>query len=142
SRLPGVVALILGITALMLFVAFRSVLVPLKAVLLNCLSVSSAFGVTVLVFQHGYGGRLFGLDGPTEAIFVVVPVLIFATGFGRPGRTGRTAPRVFSGCSPRRPSATPARACRCAGPSAACTAARLDAVPAPAPRRAALPYLR
>src|SRR5438046_1384817 len=82
SRLPGVVALILGITALMLFVAFRSVLVPLKAVLLNCLSVSSAFGVTVLVFQHGYGGRLFGLDGPTEAIFVVVPVLIFATVFG------------------------------------------------------------
>src|SRR6266542_1163499 len=82
SRLPGVVALILGITALMLFVAFRSVLVPLKAVLLNCLSVSAAFGVTVLVFQHGYGGRLFGLEGPTEAIFVVVPVLIFATVFG------------------------------------------------------------
>jgi len=66
----------------MLFVAFRSVLVPLKAVLLNCLSVSAAFGVTVLVFQHGYGGGLFGLEGPTEAIFVVVPVLIFATVFG------------------------------------------------------------
>jgi putative drug exporter of the RND superfamily len=82
SRLPGVVALILGITAIMLFIAFRSVLVPLKAVLLNCLSVGAAFGVTVLVFQHGYGGRLFGLQGPTEAIFVVVPVLVFATVFG------------------------------------------------------------
>jgi RND superfamily putative drug exporter len=82
SRFPGVVLLILGTTALMLFVAFRSLLVPLKAVLLNCLSVGAAFGVTVLVFQHGYGGRLFGLEGPTEAIFVVVPVLVFATVFG------------------------------------------------------------
>ncbi len=81
-RLPGIVGLILGITAIMLFIAFRSLLVPLKAVLLNCLSVGSAFGVTVLVFQHGYGGRFFGLEGPTEAIFVVVPVLVFATVFG------------------------------------------------------------
>jgi RND superfamily putative drug exporter len=82
SRMPGIVGLILGVTAIMLFFAFRSLLVPLKAVLLNCLSVSAAFGVTVLVFQHGYGGRLFGLEGPTEAIFVVVPVLVFATVFG------------------------------------------------------------
>ena len=81
-RFPGVVLLVLGVTGLMLLVAFRSVLVPLKAVLLNCLSVGAAFGVTVLVFQHGYGGRLFGLEGPTEAIFVVVPVLVFATVFG------------------------------------------------------------
>ena len=81
-RFPGVVLLVLGITAVMLLVAFRSILVPLKAVLLNCLSVGAAFGVTVLVFQHGYGGRMFGLEGPTEAIFVVVPVLVFATVFG------------------------------------------------------------
>jgi RND superfamily putative drug exporter len=82
DRFPGVVLLVLGTTALMLFVAFRSLLVPLKAVLLNCLSVGAAFGVTVLVFQHGYGGGLFGLEGPTEAIFSVVPVLVFATVFG------------------------------------------------------------
>jgi len=82
SRMPGIVALILGVTAIMLFFAFRSLLVPLKAVLLNCLSVSAAFGVTVLVFQHGYGSALFGLDGPTQAIFVIVPVLVFATVFG------------------------------------------------------------
>jgi len=81
-RFPTVVLLVLGITALMLFVAFRSVLVPLKAVLLNCLSVGAAFGVTVLVFQHGYGGGLFGLEGSTDAIFVVVPVLVFATVYG------------------------------------------------------------
>jgi len=82
ARLPGVVGLVLGITAIMLFIAFRSLLVPLKAVLLNCLSVSAAFGVTVLVFQHGYGGKLFGVEGPTEAIWSVVPVLVFATVFG------------------------------------------------------------
>ena len=81
-RFPGIVAMILGVTAIMLFIAFKSVLVPLKAVVLNCLSVSAAFGVTVLVFQHGYGASLFGLEGPTEAIFVVVPVLVFATVFG------------------------------------------------------------
>jgi RND superfamily putative drug exporter len=81
-RLPRTVGFILGITAIMLFFAFRSLLVPLKAVLLNCLSVSAAFGLTVLVFQHGYGGRLFGLEGPTEAIWGVAPVLVFATVFG------------------------------------------------------------
>jgi RND superfamily putative drug exporter len=81
-RLPSTVGFILGITAIMLFFAFRSLLVPLKAVLLNCLSVSAAFGLTVLVFQHGYGGRLFGLEGPTRAIWGVAPVLVFATVFG------------------------------------------------------------
>ncbi|HKC42087.1 MAG TPA: MMPL family transporter [Gemmatimonadales bacterium] len=82
GRFPGIVAMILGVTAIMLLIAFRSVLVPLKAVVLNCVSVSAAFGLTVLVFQHGYGGSVFGLEGPTEAIFVVVPVLVFATVFG------------------------------------------------------------
>src|SRR2546422_330757 len=82
ARFPGIVAMILGVTAIMLLIAFRSVLVPLKAVVLNCVSVSAAFGITVLVFQHGYGASLFGLEGPTEAIFVVVPVLVFATVFG------------------------------------------------------------
>ncbi|PYP31650.1 MAG: hypothetical protein DMD47_06235 [Gemmatimonadetes bacterium] len=81
-RFPETMGLVLGITAIMLFAAFRSVLVPLKAVLLNCLSVGAAFGLTVLVFQHGYGGRLFGLEGPTEAIWAVVPVLVFAIVFG------------------------------------------------------------
>ncbi|HXV90540.1 MAG TPA: MMPL family transporter [Gemmatimonadales bacterium] len=82
ADLPSVVGLILATTALMLFIAFRSLLVPLKAVLLNCLSVGAAFGLTVLVFQEGLGAGVFGLEGPTEAIFVVVPVLVFATVFG------------------------------------------------------------
>src|SRR3989442_6166670 len=82
KRFPDTVALVLGITAIMLFVAFRSLLVPIKAVLLNLLSVGGAFGLTVLVFQHGYGGRVFGLDGPTQAIWAVVPVLVFSIVFG------------------------------------------------------------
>src|SRR5947209_4426703 len=82
KRFPETVALVLGITAIMLFVAFRSLLVPIKAVLLNLLSVGGAFGLTVLVFQHGYGGRLFGLEGPTQAIWAVVPVLVYAIVFG------------------------------------------------------------
>jgi putative drug exporter of the RND superfamily len=82
KRFPETVGLVLGITAIMLFVAFRSLLVPIKAVVLNLLSVGGAFGLTVLVFQHGYGARLFGLEGPTEAIWAVVPVLVFAIVFG------------------------------------------------------------
>jgi RND superfamily putative drug exporter len=81
-RLPQTVGFIVVVTALMLFFAFRSLLVPLKAVLLTSLSVSAAFGLTVLVFQHGYGGRLFGLEGPTQAIWGGAPVLVFATVFG------------------------------------------------------------
>jgi len=82
KRFPLVVALVLVITAVMLFIAFQSILVPLKAVVMNCLSVGGAFGVTVLVFQQGVGAGLFGLDGPTEAVYVVVPVLVFAVVFG------------------------------------------------------------
>src|SRR5437773_1388852 len=66
KRFPETVGLVLAITA----------------VLLNLLSVGGAFGLTVLVFQHGYGGRLFGLEGPTQAIWAVVPVLVFAIVFG------------------------------------------------------------
>ena len=81
-QFPKIVGMVLGITAIMLFWAFRSLLVPVKAVLLNLLSVGGAFGLTVLVFQHGYGGGLFGLEGPTKAIWAVVPVLVFAIVFG------------------------------------------------------------
>jgi len=82
DRLPLIVALILGATALMLAFVFKSVLVPIKAVLMNSLSVAATFGIIVLVFQHGIGGKLFGIDGPTSAIYVMVPVLVFAVVFG------------------------------------------------------------
>jgi RND superfamily putative drug exporter len=82
ARFPRLIGLIVVTTAIMLFIAFRSVLVPIKAVVMNCLSVGGAFGLIVLVFQKGVGVRLFGLDGPTEAVYVVVPVLVFAVVFG------------------------------------------------------------
>ena len=82
ERFPLLVALILAATAVMLAIAFRSVLVPIKAIVMNSLSVAATFGLTVLVFQYGLGARLLGLDGATSAIFVVVPVLVFAVVFG------------------------------------------------------------
>jgi putative drug exporter of the RND superfamily len=114
ARFPLLVGLILGATAIMLAIAFRSVLVPIKAIIMNTLSVSATFGLIVLVFQRGVGVRLFGLDGPTEAIFVVVPVLVFAVVFGLSmdyevfllsrikeayDRTGRNAQATMEGLS-------------------------------------------
>lgn len=81
-RFPMLVFLILTCTGIMLAIVFRSVLVPIKAVIMNTLSVSATFGLIVLVFQYGIGAGLFGLDGATSAIFVVVPVLVFAVVFG------------------------------------------------------------
>lgn len=82
GRFPLLIAVVLVITAVALFAAFQSVLVPLKAVVMNCLSVAGAFGLIVLVFQFGVGEGLFGLAEPTEAIYVVVPVFVFAVVFG------------------------------------------------------------
>ncbi len=82
GRFPLIIFLVLAVTGIMLAIAFRSVLVPIKAVIMNSLSVSATFGLMVLVFQHGVGAQSFGLTGATEAIFVVVPVLVFAVVFG------------------------------------------------------------
>ena len=82
ATFPLLIVSILGVTALMLAVAFRSLLVPLKAVIMNSLSVSATFGVIVLVFQQGWGAEYLHLEGASEAIFVVVPVLVFAIVFG------------------------------------------------------------
>jgi len=114
DRFPLLIGLIIGATAVMLALAFRSVLVPIKAIIMNALSVSATFGLIVLVFQYGVGSRLFGLDGPTQAIFVVVPVLVFAVVFGLSmdyevfllsrikeayDRTGRNAEATMEGLS-------------------------------------------
>jgi len=81
-RFPLLIALVLGTTAVMLAAIFRSVLIPVKAILLNSLSVAATFGLIVLAFQDGLGAGPLGLDGPAAAIFVVVPVSVFATVFG------------------------------------------------------------
>ncbi len=77
-----VAGLVLATTLASLFVAFRSVLLPLKAVALNLLSVSGAFGALVLVFQDGWGAQWLGLAGPLDGVFPLVPVLVFCSVFG------------------------------------------------------------
>ncbi|MFI6288097.1 MMPL family transporter [Streptomyces sp. NPDC051018] len=76
SRMPLFVAIVVGLSTLLLMAVFRSLLIPLKAALLNLLSVSAALGTITLVFQHGW----FGVEpGPIEAF---IPVMIFAIVFG------------------------------------------------------------
>lgn len=75
-------ALVAGGTWLGLFVMFRSFLIPLKAVVLNLLSVAAAFGGVVLVFQEGIGGALMGVPGGTGSLFPIIPPLVFCTVFG------------------------------------------------------------
>jgi RND superfamily putative drug exporter len=82
GRFRRVVALVIGITFFGLFIGFRSLLVAVKAVMLNLLTVSAAFGALVLVFQEGHGAQWFGLAGPTERVFTIVPVLAFCIVFG------------------------------------------------------------
>src|SRR4051794_17077660 len=80
SLLPVVAFVLLFAFALML-VAFRLIVVAAKAVLLNLLSVAAAYGVLVLVFQHGFGKGLLG-GGAADGIEAVVPLLLFVILFG------------------------------------------------------------
>jgi RND superfamily putative drug exporter len=77
-----IVLLVIGATLLVLSIAFRSALIPLKAVALNLLSVAAAFGAVTLVFQDGFGARLIGLPQPLDGGFPIVPVLVFCIVFG------------------------------------------------------------
>jgi RND superfamily putative drug exporter len=82
GRLGGIAAAVVLTTLAGLFAGFRSLLVPVKAVLLNLLSVAAAFGALVVVFQDGHGARLVGLAGPTGGVFPIVPALVFCAVFG------------------------------------------------------------
>ena len=66
---------------LLLMVVFRSILVPLKAALLNLLSIGAAYGVMVMVFQWGWGKELIGLEA-TVPIISFIPMFMFAMLFG------------------------------------------------------------
>jgi putative drug exporter of the RND superfamily len=82
SNFPLVLVLISVLTFLLLARAFRSLLLPLKAVLLNLLSVGAAWGLIVLVWQKGFGsGAIWGIEA-THAINVEMPIVIFAFLFG------------------------------------------------------------
>ena len=81
SNLAPVVGFVLLFAFALMLVAFRSIVVAAKAILLNLLSVAAAYGVLVLVFQHGIGRGLLGA-GSADGIEVVVPLLLFVILFG------------------------------------------------------------
>ncbi|WP_328937977.1 MMPL family transporter [Streptomyces tauricus] len=81
QRLPVFVAAVLAMSFLLLMLVFRSILVPLKAVLLNLLSIGAAYGIMVAVFQWGWGGALIGLEA-TVPIVSFIPMFLFAILFG------------------------------------------------------------
>jgi RND superfamily putative drug exporter len=81
STLPLVVAFVLPFAFGLMLVAFRSIVVAVKAIVLNLLSVAAAYGVLVLVFQHGVGKGLLGFS-ETSGIAPVVPLLLFVILFG------------------------------------------------------------
>jgi RND superfamily putative drug exporter len=79
--LPRILALVLGLSFVLLTIAFRSIVLPLKAILLNLLSVGAAYGLLVLVFQDGIGDGLFGFH-KTPAVTTWVPLFLFTVLFG------------------------------------------------------------
>jgi RND superfamily putative drug exporter len=81
AYLPWVFALVLGLSFALLMVAFRSLVVPATAILMNLLSVGAAYGLLVLVFQHGVGARLFGFQ-TVPFIEAWVPLMLFSVLFG------------------------------------------------------------
>ena len=81
ERLPLFIAVVLGLSFLLLLFVFHSVVVPIKAVIMNLLSIGAAFGLMVAVFQWGWGLELIGVgrEGPIEAW---APMMLFAIVFG------------------------------------------------------------
>jgi putative drug exporter of the RND superfamily len=81
DRMPLLIGVVLLLSFLLLMVVFRSLLVPLKAVVMNLLSIGAAYGILVAIFQWGWGLGVLGIDraGPIEAW---VPMFLFAIVFG------------------------------------------------------------
>jgi RND superfamily putative drug exporter len=78
---PGVVSFVLCLSFVFLMLVFRSIVVPLKAIVLNLLSVGAAYGLLVAIFQKGWGQELFGFR-QTETIQPWLPLFLFAILFG------------------------------------------------------------
>jgi RND superfamily putative drug exporter len=81
DTLPVFITAILAASFVLLMLVFRSVVVPLKAALMNLLSIGGAYGVLVAVFQWGWLSDMFGLEGPV-LIASPIPVIMFAILFG------------------------------------------------------------
>jgi RND superfamily putative drug exporter len=81
GRLPYVFAFVLGLAFLLLLVTFRSIVVPIKAIVLNLLSVGAAYGILTLVFQDGHGEKLLGFES-LGGITAWLPLFLFVVLFG------------------------------------------------------------
>jgi RND superfamily putative drug exporter len=81
GNFPYLLAFVLALTYILLARAFRSLLLPLKAVLLNLVSLAATFGILVVVFQLGHGSGVWGIDA-MQAINPWMPIMIFAFLFG------------------------------------------------------------
>ncbi len=78
---PFALAIVVGVTAIVLFLTFGSILLPIKAVLMSLLSITASFGALVWIFQDGNLGGLLGVD-PSGTIIASTPILMFAILFG------------------------------------------------------------
>ena len=78
---PIVFVFVLGLSFLLLTIVFRSIVVPIKAIIMNLLSVGAAYGLIVLVFQKGVGAELFGFQ-QVEVIEAWLPLFLFSILFG------------------------------------------------------------
>lgn len=81
EKAPIVFAFVLGIAFLLLLVMFRSIVIPIKSILLNLLSVGAAYGVLVMVFQWGWGVELLGSES-SGVVLTWLPLFLFAILFG------------------------------------------------------------
>jgi RND superfamily putative drug exporter len=81
ARIPAVLGVVIGATLVILFLLTGSVVLPLKAVLMNALNLSAVFGILVLIFQHGNLEGLLGYRGE-GALDATQPILLFAVAFG------------------------------------------------------------
>ena len=81
QRLPILIGVVLLLSFLLLVVVFRSILVPLKAAVMNLLSIGAAYGVVVAIFQWGWGKDLIGVEA-TAPIEAWVPMMLFTILFG------------------------------------------------------------
>jgi RND superfamily putative drug exporter len=81
DKLPLFIGVVVLLSALLLMAVFRSVLVPLKAIVMNLLSIGAAFGLIVAVFQWGWGASLIGVEG-TSPIISFFPIFLFSIVFG------------------------------------------------------------
>jgi len=79
---PFVFAFVLGLAFILMLMTFRSIVIAIKAIVLNLLSVAAAYGVLVLIFQHGVGKGLLGFSDAGGGVVAYLPIFLFVILFG------------------------------------------------------------